>query len=99
MGSAGLGEPRVGHTHTPKHVLKLTHSYGVRRILGFRYGYLGLSSASTSQPVELRPETVESIHQHGGTLEIRNNPGEGSTIKVTLPLLEESEGTDDGQQA
>ena len=49
-------------------VLTLTHSYGVKRILGFRYGYAGLSAKKGYAPLLLTPELVESIHQHGGTV-------------------------------
>ena len=49
-------------------VLTLNHAYGVRRILGFRYGYLGLSPESPCPPVALTPEMVENIHQQGGTM-------------------------------
>ena len=49
-------------------VLTLNHGYGVRRILGFRYGYAGLSSASNREPLFLEPTMVEYAHLHGGTL-------------------------------
>lgn len=49
-------------------VLTLTYGYGVRRILGFRYGYAGLSSKSGYPPIHLTPQVVESIHEHGGTI-------------------------------
>jgi 6-phosphofructokinase 1 len=49
-------------------VLTLTYAYGVRRIVGFRYGYAGLASRSNCEPLLLTPEVVESIHEHGGTL-------------------------------
>jgi 6-phosphofructokinase 1 len=49
-------------------VLTLTHSYGVHRILGFRYGYSGLAANSPHRPLELTPEVVEPIHHQGGTL-------------------------------
>jgi 6-phosphofructokinase 1 len=49
-------------------VLTLTYAYGVRRILGFRYGYAGLSSTSGFGPIMLTPEVVDTIHEHGGTL-------------------------------
>jgi 6-phosphofructokinase 1 len=49
-------------------VLTLTHAYGVRRIVGFRYGYAGLVADSVSEPMLLDPELVENIHLHGGTL-------------------------------
>jgi len=49
-------------------VLTLRYGYGVRRILGFRYGYAGLSSKSYKEPMFLEPEKIEQIHQHGGTI-------------------------------
>ncbi len=49
-------------------VMQLTYGYGVRRILGFRYGYLGLSSNSPVAPMELTPDVVESIQEQGGSL-------------------------------
>jgi 6-phosphofructokinase 1 len=49
-------------------VLTLTYAYGVRRILGFRYGYAGLSSTSGFEPMMLTPDVVDTIHEHGGTL-------------------------------
>jgi 6-phosphofructokinase 1 len=47
-------------------VFELWFAYGVRRILGFRYGYEGLS-AEGMVPLELTPGTVVDIHQQGGT--------------------------------
>jgi 6-phosphofructokinase 1 len=49
-------------------VLRLTYAYGVRRILGFRYGYAGLAANRPHEPVELTPDAVEHLHQHGGSL-------------------------------
>ena len=49
-------------------VLRLWYAYGVRRILGFRYGYAGLAPSNSHEPVVLTPETVDSLHQFGGTL-------------------------------
>jgi 6-phosphofructokinase 1 len=49
-------------------VMQLHYGYGVRRILGFRYGYLGLASASSVPPMELTPDVVESAHEQGGTI-------------------------------
>lgn len=49
-------------------VLILTYAYGVRRILGFRYGYAGLSSRSVCDPLLLTPDVVGRIHEQGGTL-------------------------------
>lgn len=49
-------------------VLTLNHGYGVRRVLGFRYGYAGLSPQTYREPMPLDPASVENIHMHGGTL-------------------------------
>jgi len=49
-------------------VRRLSYGYGVRRILGFRYGYAGLSAAPPAEPMTLTPQLVENIHEHGGTL-------------------------------
>jgi 6-phosphofructokinase 1 len=45
------------------------HQYGVRRILGFRYGYAGLSAKSSyAEPLFLESETLGRVHRQGGTL-------------------------------
>jgi 6-phosphofructokinase 1 len=48
-------------------VLSLTYAYGVRRILGFRYGYEGLARGSRHAPIELTPPIVDTQHEQGGT--------------------------------
>ena len=48
-------------------VLELTHGYGVEQILGFRYGYEGLTQGSSEEPVQLTPSFVADIHHEGGT--------------------------------
>jgi 6-phosphofructokinase 1 len=48
-------------------VLTLTHGYGVRTIVGFRYGYAGLAGGEGPDPIALTPELVEPIHRLGGT--------------------------------
>jgi 6-phosphofructokinase 1 len=49
-------------------VLTLTYAYGVRHILGFRYGYAGLSAANGHEAIALTPDLVERIHEQGGTV-------------------------------
>jgi len=49
-------------------VLTLYQVYGVRSVLGFRYGYEGISARYGHQPLELTPDVVETIHQDGGTI-------------------------------
>ena len=49
-------------------VLELTHSYGVKDILGFRYGFEGLVPRYGHEPVRLGPAWVSEIHEKGGTV-------------------------------
>jgi 6-phosphofructokinase 1 len=49
-------------------VLSLTHEYGVRRILGFRYGFAGLADPEADPPLELDDLAVKNIHEQGGTV-------------------------------
>lgn len=49
-------------------VLSLFHHYGVRTVFGFRYGFEGITSRLNHFPMVLTPETVEGIHQKGGTI-------------------------------
>ena len=49
-------------------VMSLHHRYGVRKILGFRYGYEGLSSRHGHEPLNLTPDIVKDIHHDGGTI-------------------------------
>jgi 6-phosphofructokinase 1 len=48
-------------------VMELSQAYGVKHIVGFRYGYQGLISRYGHEPVTLTPESVAHIHQEGGT--------------------------------
>ncbi len=43
-------------------------AYGVRSILGIPYGYAGLASSACGNPVALEPETVDAIHEDGGSV-------------------------------
>jgi 6-phosphofructokinase 1 len=49
-------------------VLTLTYTYGVKPILGFCYGYAGLTSNAPHPPLEFTTDMVESIHENGGTI-------------------------------
>lgn len=49
-------------------VVNLWFAYGVKRILGIRYGYQGLTPASTVPPLALDPEVVDDIHRSGGSI-------------------------------
>jgi 6-phosphofructokinase 1 len=49
-------------------VMELWYHYGVRSVLGVRYGYQGLAAASADGFRELDPEAVGQIHEQGGTI-------------------------------
>jgi 6-phosphofructokinase 1 len=49
-------------------VLELTKSYGVKHVLGFRYGYEGLLEHEEPGPLRLTPEGVADIHHRGGSI-------------------------------
>lgn len=44
------------------------YRYGIRDILGFRYGYAGLVRENKLEPIILNPDIVADIHQKGGTI-------------------------------
>ncbi len=48
--------------------VELHFNYRVAAVLGLRYGYRGLDPALAEPPVELTPERVDEIHEHGGTI-------------------------------
>jgi 6-phosphofructokinase 1 len=49
-------------------VLSLHHTYGVKTVYGFRYGYEGLTDRYGYKPVELTHALVDRIHEQGGTI-------------------------------
>lgn len=48
--------------------LTLMWQYGVKTVLGFRYGYEGISSNAKHEPLRLDPDLVDEIHHIGGTM-------------------------------
>jgi 6-phosphofructokinase 1 len=48
--------------------LTLLWQYGVKSVLGFRYGYQGISSNATEPPINLTAGHVDNIHHTGGTI-------------------------------
>ncbi|MBN1598224.1 MAG: ATP-dependent 6-phosphofructokinase [Bacteroidales bacterium] len=48
-------------------VMQLNNRYGVKRIVGIKYGYEGFIPKYQHDIIELTPELVEDIHMHGGT--------------------------------
>ena len=49
-------------------VMVLWYRYGVKEIFGLRYGFEGLIASYNHEPLVLKPEFVEDIHQDGGTI-------------------------------
>lgn len=49
-------------------VMESHYRYGVRSIIGIRYGYNGLNPVMGYEPLILSPDTVEDIHKTGGTI-------------------------------
>lgn len=49
-------------------VIDLNQRYGVTDVLGFRYGYKGLTKDAQFPPVALTPDSVDDIHHLGGTV-------------------------------
>jgi len=48
--------------------VQLWYLYGVREVLGIRYGYLGLNPDSGLEPIVLTPDFVDRIHKSGGSV-------------------------------
>lgn len=46
---------------------EMHHNYGIKDVLGIRYGYQGLNFAVGLPPIKLTPEIVEDVHLEGGT--------------------------------
>ena len=68
-------------------VMQLWHSYGVHRIFGFQYGFLGLTPAG-APPLELTPDLVRDIHLQGGTrLGSSRGPQSPAVMADTLERL------------
>ena len=47
---------------------EMHHTYGVKEVLGFRYGYEGLDPVRGEEPMVLTSELVDDIHRDGGTI-------------------------------
>ena len=64
----------------------LTYDYGIRSILGIRYGYAGLSPRQGFSPVELDAEKVDLIHELGGTV-LSSSRGRQPTEEIVDTLV------------
>ena len=67
-------------------VMTLYYVYGVRRIIGFRYGYAGLSGKPVEPPLMLAPDSVDRIHDDGGTL-LGSSRGEQPVVEMVDTLV------------
>src|SRR5215472_16461333 len=47
---------------------EMHHAYGVKEVLGFRWGYQGLDPERGAEPFVLTPEMVDGIHLQAGTI-------------------------------
>jgi 6-phosphofructokinase 1 len=47
---------------------ELHHAYGIREVLGFRWGYQGLDPQHNAEPLVLSHEIVDRIHLQAGTI-------------------------------
>lgn len=68
-------------------VMCLWYQYGVRRISGIRFGYRGFLPEFNFSCLDLNPESVQGIHQHGGTL-LGSSRGYGERTSDIVDALE-----------
>src|SRR5262249_13836825 len=47
---------------------EMHHAYGVKEVVGFRWGYQGLDPEQGAEPLVLTPELVDAIHLRAGTI-------------------------------
>jgi 6-phosphofructokinase 1 len=73
-----------------KGIVQILHyEYGVRTILGLRYGFRGLLPEYGLAPMVLTPEIVDTIHEDGGTI-LGSSRGNGErTVEMVDTLQRE----------
>jgi 6-phosphofructokinase 1 len=59
--------------------------YGVKKVLGFQYGYEGLVAKYFHPPVELNPDNTDDIHEQGGTI-LKSSRGPQDTKEIVHTL-------------
>lgn len=67
-------------------VYELVSAYGAQAVLGFRYGYEGLTQRGGHEPYHLTPETVSRIHHDGGTF-LGSSRGQQNPSEMVDTLL------------
>lgn len=68
-------------------VMECYYQYGVKNILGIRYGYNGLNPARGWDPIHLTPQLVETIHRDGGTI-LASSRGGTEDMDILVDTLE-----------
>lgn len=66
--------------------LELEKGYGVKEILGIRYGYRGLVEENGHEPLRLTSEGVSEIHRRGGTV-LKSSRGQQDLGKMVEFLV------------
>ncbi len=61
-------------------------SYGVKRVLGFKYGYEGLVAKYYHYPIELTTNNTDEIHEKGGTI-LKSSRGAQDTEDIIDTLV------------
>jgi 6-phosphofructokinase 1 len=61
-------------------------SYGVKRVLGFKYGFEGLVAKYYHYPVELTTDNTDEIHEKGGTI-LKSSRGQQDTEEIINTLV------------
>lgn len=61
-------------------------SYGVKKVLGFQYGYEGLVAKFYHYPVELTTDNTDEIHEKGGTI-LRTSRGRQDEDEIIDTLV------------
>ena len=62
-------------------VMTLWFQYGVKNILGIPFGYCGFLPEYGYEPIQLNPNLVSTIHQHGGTI-LGSSRGGANTVAI-----------------
>lgn len=63
----------------------LAFDYGIKTIYGFRYGYAGLIPEFNYEPFLLTPDSVDTIHEQGGTV-LGSSRGQQDTERMVDTL-------------
>jgi 6-phosphofructokinase 1 len=61
-------------------------SYGVKRVLGFKYGYEGLVAKYYHYPIELTTDNTDEIHEKGGTI-LKSSRGRQDDDEIINTLI------------